>query len=794
MSRIVKLPPDVPLCDDGAKTGGWWRELSERGRVVCELCPRECHLKPGDRGFCFVRENRDGQVVLSTYGRSTGFCVDPIEKKPLNNFYPGTSVLSFGTAGCNLGCKFCQNWTISKSRETDRLSDLATPEAIASAASRLGCQSVAFTYNDPVVWAEYAIDTAAACRAVGVKTVAVTAGYITPAARGPFFTAMDAANVDLKAFTEDFYQSLALSHLEPVLGTLRWLKHETDVWFEITNLIIPRVNDSADELQAMCGWILENLGDDVPLHFSAFHPDFRMTDRSATPPETLLAAYDIANRAGLKYVYVGNINDSRHQSTYCPKCDGCVIQRNSHQLGHYKIADGCCGGCGAKIAGHFENKPGSWGRKRMPVNIAQFSQTVPVAEAPDSPKSPPTAAMIASRGPTTTEPPEISEQQEPLIIEAASRSIVHLATTGIAGSTADTLAEIGRQSLDGVVVVLRREDRIRGNNGLLGDALPLPVLLDAALRSVAGQSNHQPAISATELPYLHIDVWLLFAAETVSVQGDKRADGIVLGRHGVQISQGQATAILTPDVAVRLELDAVELLQRAARQAGLPSGAWREPSSRLVTFEARLISASLDQRAIPQSGDPTRPLYSSEQFKQVIEFCRSNIATIFSGGTPVANQPGVADQNVSGLSLAIKLPGRLGDFPRANQFALRPMIPLQTTLYGLAGVAAKMIHSLDTYTTTAGVGGMKLDLTILHDPAMHGTLAHPDLRGLDPSYRTAFVKNGDHQAWMFDPRLTAEELVNLASRHAQISETPQAVIYSFATQSTEESVVVSEHP
>ncbi|HEU4766475.1 MAG TPA: AmmeMemoRadiSam system radical SAM enzyme, partial [Pyrinomonadaceae bacterium] len=315
MPRTVLLPPDMPATAEGVKPGGWWHEVEGTDRIHCDLCPRACVLKPGDRGFCFVRENLGGEMMLTTYGRSTGFCIDPIEKKPLNHFYPGTSVLSFGTAGCNLGCKFCQNWDISKSREIERLSELATPEMIAEAARQLGCRSVAFTYNDPVIWAEYAIDAAKACRAVGVKTVAVTAGYITELARGPFYEAMDAANVDLKAFTEEFYHHVTLSHLQPVLDTLVWLKRETNVWFEITNLVIPQENDGDDEFRRMCDWILAKLGDDVPIHFTAFHPDFRMTDRPNTPKETLLSAYDIARRAGIKYVYTGNVDDVQHQST-----------------------------------------------------------------------------------------------------------------------------------------------------------------------------------------------------------------------------------------------------------------------------------------------------------------------------------------------------------------------------------------------------------------------------------------------------------------------------------------------
>jgi AmmeMemoRadiSam system radical SAM enzyme len=349
--------------------GRYWHFVEDGTRIFCDLCPRACVLKEGDRGFCFVRKNEDNRMVLTTYGLSTGFCVDPIEKKPLNHFLPGTSVLSFGTAGCNLGCQFCQNWSISKSREIELLSERATPQDIAQAALRLGCRSVAFTYNDPVIWAEYAIDTAKACHEVGLKTVAVTAGYITPEARPEFYAVMDAANVDLKAFTELFYQKVTLAKLEPVLDTLKWLKHESNVWFEITNLMIPDENDSAEETERMVDWILTNLGDDVPVHFTAFHPDFRMKDKGPTPPETLARAREQAVKAGLKYAYVGNVYDVERQSTYCPGCKQCLIERDWFELGAYRIVDSRCADCKAEIAGVFEESKGNWGRQRLPVVI-----------------------------------------------------------------------------------------------------------------------------------------------------------------------------------------------------------------------------------------------------------------------------------------------------------------------------------------------------------------------------------------------------------------------------------------
>ena len=333
--------------------GGWWHQEEASDRIDCDLCPRACSLKPGDRGFCFVRENVGGQMILSTYGRSTGFCVDPIEKKPLNHFLPGTAVLSFGTAGCNLGCKFCQNWDISKSREVERASESADPATIAEAAVQLSCHSVAFTYNDPVIWAEYAVDTARACHARGVKTVAVTAGYITADAREYFFREIDAANVDLKAFGEEFYRNLTYSHLQPVLDTLVWLKRDTDVWFEITNLMIPTENDSPGEVRRLCDWIVQNLGDEVPIHFTAFHPDFRLRDHAPTPVETLLMAYESAKVAGIKYAYVGNVHDPAHDSTYCPYCSALLIERNWHELGRYNLQGNRCSRCHGVIAGRF---------------------------------------------------------------------------------------------------------------------------------------------------------------------------------------------------------------------------------------------------------------------------------------------------------------------------------------------------------------------------------------------------------------------------------------------------------
>ena len=351
----------------------YWHRLDD-GRVQCDLCPRNCRLHAGQRGLCFVRAERDGEVVFTSYGRSTGFCIDPIEKKPLNHFLPGSSVLSFGTAGCNLACKFCQNWDISKARETDILSARAMPEALVQAAKDHGCASIAYTYNDPVIFLEYAVDVAAVAREQGIKSVAVTAGYICDKPREEFFQAMDAVNVDLKAFNEEFYRRLCGSTLAGTLDTLNYIHQETDAWLEITTLLIPGENDSDAELQQLTQWIAENMGSEVPLHFSAFHPDWKMRDTPATPPGTLQRAREIAMSNGLQYVYTGNVHDKTGGSTWCPQCGHCVIERDWYELGPWGLtADGHCQQCGHAIAGRFADRPGHWGARQQVVNMAAYS-------------------------------------------------------------------------------------------------------------------------------------------------------------------------------------------------------------------------------------------------------------------------------------------------------------------------------------------------------------------------------------------------------------------------------------
>ncbi|HEX7380332.1 MAG TPA: AmmeMemoRadiSam system radical SAM enzyme [Pirellulales bacterium] len=770
MSQMMDLPP-AGLRADGLKAGGWWHADEEPGRIVCDLCPRACALRPGDRGFCFVRENRAGEMVLSTYGRSTGFCIDPVEKKPLNHFYPGTSVLSFGTAGCNLGCKFCQNWSISKSRETERLSEEATPAAIAEAARRLGCKSVAFTYNDPVVWAEYAIDVARACQAVGLKTIAVTAGYITPAARGPFYEVMDAANVDLKGFTEGFYRHLTLSHLEPVLDTLRWLKRETNVWFEITNLVIPRANDSPDEIRQMCRWVLDHLGPDVPLHFTAFHPDFRLQDRGPTPPETLLAAYDIASGLGLNYVYAGNVHAPRHGSTWCPGCDELLIERDWYDLGRYQLAGNRCRKCGCPIAGHFDAVPGNWGRKRLPVRIADFAPALapaaiaatkqPELAVPPEPNDPssmsqlptiPKEAVSMTPGLETApraDRPDLTADQKQTLLRSAALVVAATASGRPISIASVGLDGFNTQSVLGAFVTLRRGGRLRSCCGAMSDAIALAqAVFHAAMRS-AIDDHRFPAVTPEELPYLDIDVWVLHSPRSVTELGESRRAAVTIGKHGLQIASGDRRGLLLPGVAVENHLDADGFLQQVCLKAGLPPTAWKENDTVLSTFEGEMIDGEL--RHFLEPSEPgaaaAAPRLTPADLNALADFCRGNIWAAITGATPSYYALGVSDDNVHGVAVMLE-DGNGHRLLQSSQFSLRQLMPLQSTLFAQAEEIGKALAGRGM--NAGRLGELQLNLAVLYEPAMHGTVAAPDLRGIDTRRHSLLVVEGAKSAFVYN--------------------------------------------
>ncbi len=795
---------------DGAMAGSWWEPAVGKDRIDCLLCPRKCSLKDGDRGFCFVRENRAGEMVLSTYGKSTGFCIDPIEKKPLNHFYPGTPVLSFGTAGCNLGCKFCQNWDISKSREVARLSAHAEPETIAQAALRTGCRSVAFTYNDPVIWAEYAIDTARACHAVGIKTVAVTAGYISKEARAEFFADMDAANVDLKAFTEEFYRTITYSHLQPVLETIEFLKRETDVWFELTNLIIPQANDNPDELRKMCNWILQSVGDDVPIHFSAFHPDFRMMDRGRTDPETLCLAYDIAKSEGLKYAYVGNVHDPRRQSTFCHQCGQLLIERDWYQLGSYTIsAAGQCQHCQATIPGRFGTEVGQWGSRREPVRIEQYArdklspvgtadqpphQTTPVVYALEEMPVTSTNANPTTSTPTAqpVAPPKpikidgLSSDQRRLVLKLAATSVAQTVTRQAIKVPDDLLGDFAKSIVMGVFVTLKRGDVLRGCCGVLGQPMALgPAISSAAIRTAQDDQRFAP-ISPCELPFLKLDVTLLGPFKKIEAQGIKRAEAVKIGKHGLLIQRGDKSGLLLPSVATERGWDAERFLQALCGKAGLPSSAWESEEASVMTFDGETLTSTLAEE-LPINLPTTRPvLLTAEHLSAYAQIAGQNIVAMVTGGTPSYVISHLPDTTVNAIVLSMQWGAseqaedvRQGS---ALQVSFRPGIPLQSTLYQMCQQAAQMFYEQRFN------GNLQIGLTLGFDPAMHGYGAKADLAGVNVAERAIVISDARHCGFAFEPTKSHDELIALLRTNLPIS-SRDAGVHSLQVMSTMPAVV-----
>lgn len=731
----------------------WWHredesidQVDSHNRIVCDLCPRKCRLKEGDRGFCFVRKIEANQMILDTYGKSTGFCIDPIEKKPLFHFYPGTSVLSFGTAGCNLGCQFCQNWDISKAKQVERLTESASPETIANAAKESRCHSVAFTYNDPVIWAEYAIDTAKACHDQGIKTVAVTAGYIEPEPREEFFKVMDAANVDLKAFSESFYHKITYSHLEPVLDTLRYIKHRTDVWLEITNLVIPDANDSPDELTRMCDFLASELGDDVPIHFSAFHPDFRMLDRPRTPHDILIRAHEIAKAAGLKYVYVGNVHDALRSSTYCSHCGELLIERDWYQLGRYELKGAFCRFCGGKQSGRFSEQPGNWGPKRLPINIDRFrvpernslNSRVSLANEDVQKQSDSTNVLwklpilttneVSVSLPTLSKLPMLSwdslTEEQCRLIHKVTQSVIVATVLGkpLKVSASEMLGELATQHVHGLFTTLTRVGNLRGCCGFLGAPKPLSQAIVESAEITAKDDVRLAAISAQELPYLHLDVSILSAPIPLDCPPENRSESVEVGRHGLRLTLGNSRGLLLPSVAIEQNWNATEFLDAVCRKAQLLDNTWKNRDAVVETFEAKCIEGAMEPDCLPETIPPSRAPGSVRSLLRLKQVVVENIIAMNKGMTPNYVVLDAMDGTVNGIVLSVHNSEDKSVLASWIQTSIRPGIPLQASVFELSKSVAKALSQARLPKDTS----VDIELTVLFDPIHHGILSSND--------------------------------------------------------------------
>ncbi|MCA9085239.1 MAG: AmmeMemoRadiSam system radical SAM enzyme, partial [Planctomycetaceae bacterium] len=670
-----------------------------------------------------------------------------------------------------------------------------------------------FTYNDPIIWAEYAIDTARACRDAGVKSVAVTAGYISREARPAFFEYMDAANVDLKAFTEEFYEKVTYSQLQPVLETLRWLKHESNVWFEITNLVIPQANDSPDELRQMCDWILDSVGPDVPTHFSAFHPDFRMMDRDGTSLEKLLQAYEIAKTAGLNYVYVGNVNDVAHQSTWCPGCKALLIERNWHELSTYRLNGNRCAACGMVIPGHFDKRPGDWGRRRLPIRIRDYNELTSAAEANGLVKAEPVRASSVSR---TSDPsegsatpakdasgavmqsvqecPQLTTEQQ----TAIHRMACHLVTATALGNSVEPIDPefdaISGVTVMGTFVTLKRNGALRSCCGSLGRPMPLAMALTESAVRTAKDDHRFPPIAPVELPFLTLDVTLLFNFEPIPETGEDRLRAIEIGRHGLRIQGHGRSGLLLPVVAIEQGWDSRQFLNGVCRKAGLPEDAWKDPEVDLLRFEGRMIEREFDTTFMKHYAD-RRPVHwsSTAEVKQLARFARGNILAQEQGAVPGCFPTNVSDGTVDGI--IVKASFENPDVAPPEVFAriqLRGGLPLQMTLLQLTDAAARWLRQVHLHPQQKA--SLRIDLLLLTTPAMHGTAQAPDLSGFDSSRHLLMAINGRRSGWSFQNGEHPDTILNSVLSEMPSRDPAATFLYSFDAVSSADQISDSNAP
>jgi AmmeMemoRadiSam system protein B/AmmeMemoRadiSam system protein A len=667
---------------------------------------------------------------------------------------------------------------------------------------------VAFTYNDPIVWTEYAIDTARACHRLGIRTVAVTSGYVNAAPREAFYEHIDAANVDLKGFSEDFYHKLVGGRLAPVLDTLRWLAKESKVWLEITNLVIPGANDSPEEIRAMCRWIADELGPAVPLHFSAFHPDFKLTDRPATPPQTLARAYDIARETGLRYVYAGNVVDPEREATYCPGCGQAVIRRDGYRIVEYKVRGGSCAQCGAAIAGRFEDAPGDWGGRRQVVRIADYARSgggagaapageparptggtgilpVSAAEARARPRA---RTAVANLLPATTARPKLTEEQERQVFEAAGRRVAAVVRSQpMAQSLESLLGDTADCMVYGVFVSLKRGGQLRSCCGFLGQTVPLGEALEHAAVRAAKDDPRFPPIAAGELRMLDMEVWLLWGLQPVTARGEDRVGAVTIGVHGVQIARGSARGLLLPGVAVEHHLDARRFLQQVCLKAGLGQEAWRQDDTTLMTFEGYAIHGRLAELDLAPAAEPAGGPTAAE-VANLAEFCRANLIALLEGATPGFYLPGGYDGGVHGLALAVGQPGSEG-YVECSQISLHGDMPLQATLFRLTEATAGVLRS--RRVSPDAMRSIGLALAVLGDPMPHGPVAGAKLAGIDPGRRAVLVAGGGGFALVYDARQTAEQSLREAQAAAGLAGRPEGQVYSLSVVSTAPRIAIA---
>jgi AmmeMemoRadiSam system radical SAM enzyme/AmmeMemoRadiSam system protein B/AmmeMemoRadiSam system protein A len=749
------------------------------------------------RGICKVRYNESGQLKVP-FGYVAGVQCDPVEKKPFFHVYPGNDALTFGMMGCDLHCSYCQNWITSQAlRDTNAVAPLrpVTPAQLVDIARREKARLVVSSYNEPLITAEWAVGVFREASAAGYACAFVSNGNATPEVLDFLRPWIVAYKVDLKSFNDRNYRSLG-GALDNITQTIRMI-HERGLWLEVVTLIVPGFNDSDEEL-GQAARFLASVNPNIPWHVTAFHQDYKMTDPDPTSADTLIRAAEIGTAAGLRFVYAGNLPGrvGPWENTRCPSCRTTVIERYGYLVRSYRLTpEGRCPQCGKQIPGIW---PGATAEVRTGNDRAAYQSRLPrrvngpAAEPPSSglrslpmvdrtrPLAPGGNADMPQTKPVAAAPPRSSNmrpeltprQKEQIVAAAAALLRAQVAGQSAAGST--DLAEMSEQQVAGVFVSLKRGRHLRCCCGLLGSLVPLGQALEQAVARTAWEDVRFPPVSPTELEHLEMEVWLLHNPTQVEAQGEDRLRAVAIGKHGVQVVQGQAHGLFLPSVAVDNQWDVRRFLDQVCVKAGLPPAAWREEATALFTFEGEALRGRLanpGDTAPSRRTGPCRP----EDLRAYADFCRDNLAALLAGATPNYYLWGAADGLVNGVVLTLKR-RQTAEALHFSQFSLRPGVPLQATLYSVTQAAAQNLAA-------RGAGPEALDmlqvgLTLLHDPVLHGTVADPHLAGLDPAQRALMILERSKNALVFDPEQTAEELLACAAEQARVRQPAGAVVFS----------------
>jgi AmmeMemoRadiSam system radical SAM enzyme/AmmeMemoRadiSam system protein B/AmmeMemoRadiSam system protein A len=787
---------------------------AEGDRIRCVACGHRCLIAEGLRGICKVRFNEAGELKVPS-GYVAGLQCDPVEKKPFFHVYPGSDALTFGMMGCDLHCSYCQNFLTSQAlRDPDAVAPIrpVTPEQLIDVARREGARLVVSSYNEPLITAEWAVSVFREAAGADLACAFVSNGNATPEVLDYLRPWIVAYKVDLKSFEDRNYRSLG-GTLENITRTVR-LVHQRGLWLEVVTLVIPGFNDSDDELRRAADFLV-SVSPDIPWHVTAFHKDYKMTDPDSTTPETLIRAAEIGTATGLRYVYAGNLPGQvgPWENTRCPSCRATVIERFGYLIRRYRLTpEGRCPDCGARVPGVW---PGAAGevrtgndmaayRNRLPRRVATPTaeppanglRSLPVidAPAPALPRGTSPMATTESAAPATAAPasprPELTPEQKQQLLTATA-TMLRALVAGQPAAFPDELAELGRHVVAGAFVSLKRGGHLRSCCGLLGQPVALQRALEHAAARTAAEDLRFPPVSPTEIDHLHMEVWMLYEPRPVQARGEERVEAVTVGKHGVQVVRGQAHGLFLPSVAVEGRWDARKFLDQVCVKAGLPPTAWREDDTLLYTFEGEALQGRL---AGPDGPAPParRPAFCRpEDVPAYADFCRSNLAALLSGATPSYYFWGAPDGTVNGVMLGLEQPGA-GEATHFSQFSLRPGVPLQATLFSLVQAAAHRLAG--QRITQQGFNALRLGVTFLHDPVLHGTVADPHLAGLDPQYRAVLVTERNKVAVVYDPGRTAEELVAEAAGQARVTHPATAAVYSLDALTNVSPVTVSTAP